>query len=359
MDLSNKYYMQQCCQTRARASGEYSRIKAEIGREKQFKYSLNAMVKHKDEQIDLLNARKLELSNFLSNVDMVNPFDAIVENRPSWCSRNVFRIFDTSLATYYSPIINKFWDDDRWNKELEKRGLAYCDELNPNVLVFDIGEPNFMTKYYRHVRVDCIPVTNKESLCTFSNKVFMPRKCDLIYYDLPIYAFADGSTTTDQTAPSNKAKLWIHQKKRFGWGCLVLKDLTKAKSFDVEKLTAAWASCENHKAIDIPSSTYSELMGILETINLTCFDEPKIKHGNHMIKKIEDCGCIRKNVTMTADHDIRILARCRSYRTLVICCDNTTAVRNISTTLNDDNPTNANWEYFRDITPSSSSSFSA
>lgn len=262
--------------------------------------------------------------------------DYKIQKYACWANSKVFRIYDVSLAEYYKPIIKMFWSTEHWDNVLKLYDLTYYSDINQTVIIIDIGHSD------SKLNIADLVITDKTKICALSKLAFMPRKHELVYNDLPMYAFCDGSLKP--TRPATKNDTWLSISKLYTWACVFLKDLRDKKELYahpnwIESLSV----CEQKKPIDIPSSSYTENMGILESLRVHSISykntdyvyENDNIHKKVTTKSMPECGAVRSRISISESYDILLNGNPFHQRPLIIVCDNSTAISALSTNMHD------------------------
>lgn len=238
-----------------------------------------------------------------------------------WSNSRIFINCDAELESHINNITNKFWSHKTWENYLEANGLTNYKQVNPDALIIQIGEnpDNFYPKFIGNVEPDKI-LKEKTKINSMSNLVFMPRECDVDYYDLPIYVFCDGSVTDPQCALPKEDRGPDSKYRRFGWGCCILDNIKShgESRVNTRPRITRWKSSENYLTIDIPSSCYAESLGALEVINMLKKFDPSCNQFNLQTKTaMPYVNGAHKSYTFNIHQNIK-----DATRPIIVVCDN-------------------------------------
>lgn len=237
---------------------------------------------------------------------------------PCWVNSRIFIINNDQLGNHIDNIIKKFWSIDTWHSYLKSNGYANALQVNPNVMIIDVGEnsENSYPSFVGDNITSDMTIKNKKDINKISNLIFTPKDSELVYCDLPVYIFCDGSIRKIENQITNGSNA-----RRVGWGCAMLNkpQLTGNPINDEIPRISMWKSAEIDIDIDIPSSDYAEAMGVLGTIDMLKNENPichsfNDKTRQSFYEKSQDgaqsytLDCRKK----TSD----------AYRQIVIVCDN-------------------------------------
>lgn len=180
----------------------------------------------------------------------------------SYRTAAIFDIHDVDLALYLQPTMNFFCDHTEWKNLIEQHKCKSLYEINPNVLLFEIGErdkntpvdPNNPLEVMMSEITPTYTIRDKRKLSEFLSALLIR---DDVFDDV-VTGFCDGSLKHTNPTSTNEATIsWAAVFPGPGGMYLGNNKTGKAVSYE-----------------GVASSTLSEIYGAFELLRMHYINDP-------------------------------------------------------------------------------------